>query len=137
MSMFFQTSKRAIERYITAMNAHDVEGMLAFVAPHACFVDSQGDAISGVNVLAKVMRRFFEIEPRFRLIPTEIAEFRGAVLIRGSVEADDPDLLHDSLWRTRVEHQRLVFWQSFADGKAAPIARSLAPRDHFRPPVQT
>ena len=135
MSLFTGKAVRTIERYIAALNAHDMVELAQMIDEDACFVDSCGDAVDGRDVICALMDQFFKLEPGFKLNATEISEFRGDVLIRGSVEARDPQLANDSLWRARVEQNKVTFWQSYADGPSLAITRTLAPEMVRRIPI--
>ena len=129
MSLFTGKAVRTIERYLTALNSHDLSALNELIDDDACYVDSCGYAISGRDLICDVIAQFFEREPNFKLHATEISEFRGDVLIRGSVDADDAGLREDHLWRARTDMRKITYWQSFADRNALSVVRALAPAE--------
>ncbi len=135
MALFTGKAVKTIERYITALNSHDSRTLSSLIGDNACFVDSCGDALDGHDVIYSAMEKFFTIEPDYKLHANEISEFRGEVLIRGSVEAIDPDLQHDTLWRARTDLRTITYWQSYADGSGLALARALAPDAARRVPA--
>lgn len=122
-------AKKTVRRYVVCLNARDVEGVAALLHPDCRFIDSHGEWIEGREAIIAATRRFFAIEPKFRLTLEAVVEHDGEVLLRGKTDAEHAEFRQDALWKARIEEGTIVFWQSFGPHSSPRLARILGAND--------
>ena len=129
--MLFERKKNrpvgVAKRYVAALNARDIDTMLALLHPHPTFVDSRGYCIQGYDDCRAGVRAFLDLDRGFRMHVDNYTLRHGDVLMRGHTEAHDPRLAHDTLWLVKVEDGKMRFWQSFGDMHSPALAHILLP----------
>lgn len=117
---------KIVRRYLAAMNARDAEQIEALLDERIRYVDSRGEWIEGRENVATATRRFFDLEPDYKLHDMKIVMHEGDVLLKGHASAREERLAHDTLWRARTRRGKLVHWQSYGEDSPA-LARILMP----------
>lgn len=120
-----KSAETIVKRYVALLNARDRDGIAALLHANCRFVDSRGEWIDGHDNIVLATDRFFALEPRFVLTADSVVQHQGEVLLRGSTSAERPELRTDMLWRARVDHGKLVFWQSYGPSSSLHLARIL------------
>lgn len=123
--------KATAERFVAAVNAHDLDALGALMTDDFAYIDSWREGIVGRdNVLAAVAVLFaadkgfgIEVERKFYRAPH--------VLMSGKVISMQFADKRRAVWRARCDGDRLAEWQSWAEGGPPPLARTLAP-EHAR-----
>lgn len=119
------SAKTIVRRYVACLNARDLPGVAALLHRECRFIDSHGEWIEGsANVIAAT-KRFFAIEPAFRLEVDALVEHEGDILLRGRALATHEEFSRDALWRARVEDSLVICWQSFGPQGSPRLARIL------------
>ena len=96
------------------------------IGPACRFIDSGGEAIVGKENCVAASRRFFELEPAFRLTIDSAAVHGDEVLITGHASASDSRLAQDEQWRARIDRGKVVEWQSYSRHRPVRLAHILA-----------
>lgn len=117
---------KVVRKYLAAMNARDADRVEALLDERIRFVDSRGEWIDGRENVATATRRFFDLEPNYKLHDMKIVMHEGDVLLRGHASACEERLSHDTLWRARTRRGKLVYWQSYGEDSPA-LVRLLMP----------
>jgi len=117
---------KVVRQYLAAMNARDAEQVEALLDERIRFVDSRGEWIEGRENVATATRRFFDLEPDYKLHDMKIVMHEGDVLLKGRASAREERLAHDTLWRARTRRGKLVHWQSYGEDSPA-LVRILMP----------
>ena len=126
LPFFKNRPTRVVERYIEAVNHRDLGAVEAVIDADIRMVDSQGEWLDGREETLRAHRRFFDLEPSFRLDAASSVARGNEVLLQGSTSASDPTLARDTLWKARVSKGKLTYFQSFGPPDAPHLARALA-----------
>ena len=135
MWRFENKSVATVRRFVCALNVHEVAAATDLLAENCRMVDSSGEWIEGRAQIGLVMKRFFEIEPDFRITIEDVSRRGQDVLIRGHAQAQDPQLAKDTLWMARTEGGLISHWQSYGPSQRNHVMRSLMPEEVHSEPV--
>jgi ketosteroid isomerase-like protein len=120
-------------RFFDAINAHDVEKLLALMTEDHAFVDSLGNTVRGREKMRAAWRGYFAFCPDYWVSPEELFEngsLVGAFGAAGGTIAIDGKLPAENKWRTSaawlatVDGERIKEWRVYADNK--PVYDILA-----------
>jgi ketosteroid isomerase-like protein len=121
-----------VRRFVERINAHDLAGIVALLAPDHRFVDSLGAAFEGRETLRAGWAGYLRMVPDYAIeLERVVADGDEVVLIgsaRGTYSRDGALHPADS-WRTpaawlaRVERGLLAEWRVYADNE--PIRQRL------------
>jgi limonene-1,2-epoxide hydrolase len=125
MGISKREQERVVRRYVTALNARDIDAIEELLAPDCRFIDSIGCWVEGREDCLEASRRFLAMEPEFRIAIENILMHGGEVLINGTTSAQEPMLCRDTLWRARSDGKQLIEWQSYGEGSTLPLAKVL------------
>lgn len=123
---------RAIEvvaRFVTALNTHDVDGMLAELSPDHVFTDAAGVEVRGMTALEQAWRGYLVLVPDYRVEIDELLDADPTVVLFGVAGGSFAPLGGDARWRTpaawrgEVRDGRLASWRVWADNE--PIRRLM------------
>ena len=110
-----------IRAFVDAINAHDVERILALCSPDHAFVDAHGNIVPAER-LREAWTGYFGFMPRYGIAVDEmVVEGDTAALFGfawGGLAADGTrDWRRPAAWRVRVEQERIRLWQVYVDTK--------------------
>ena len=110
-----------IRAFVEAINAHDVERILALCSPDHDFVDAHGNIVVPERLRA-AWTGYFGFMPRYGIeIEEMLVEGDTAALFGfawGGLAADGSrDWRRPAAWRVRVENGRIRLWQVYVDTK--------------------
>jgi len=120
-------------RFTERINAHDIPGLAALLAPDHRFVDSLGGESVGRETLREGWRQYFRMVPDYRVdVARTFADGSDVVLLgaaRGTYTADgslDPEnaWTTPAAWRARIRDELVAEWQVYADNE--PMRRCIA-----------
>ncbi|GEM_PF-931556 len=136
--MFWNRRKKPfsiVQSYIAALNDHDAAAMISLLHPDACLVDSRGACVAGYEDSVEAVHAFLALDAGFQMHIDSYAMHGDDVLMRGSIEADDPRLATNTLWMARVQDGKLRRWQSFGNADSVALAHILVPDKAHREEV--
>ncbi|NVD43624.1 nuclear transport factor 2 family protein [Altererythrobacter sp. HHU K3-1] len=121
---------------MSAVNARDVTTATDLLSEDCRMVDSSGDWIEGRAEIGRVMQRFMEIEPDFRITIDDISRRGHDLLLRGHAQARDPQIAKDTLWMARTEGGLISHWQSYGPSQRNHVMRALMPDEVHCEPIE-
>jgi len=109
-----------IRAFVDAINAHDVERILALCAPDHEFVDAHGNTVPAERLRA-AWTGYFGFMPRYGIeIEDMLVEGETAALFGtawGGLDPEGRDWRRPAAWRVRVTAGRIRLWQVYVDTK--------------------
>lgn len=128
--VFFSKRRKlydVVDRYVAALNTRDARAMIGMLHPDCTFIDSGGYSTSGLEECARAVHAFLALDPGFRM-HIESRTVRGNnVLLRGHMDADNPQFGNEKLWIMQVEEGKVRKLQAFGDGTVTPLVHRLYP----------
>jgi ketosteroid isomerase-like protein len=124
-----------VRRFIDRINAHDVDGIVAMLAPDHRFIDSLGAVFEGGDALRAGWVGYLRMVPDYAIEPDRFVEDGDAVLLVGYARGTwthDGRLHPEDAWRTpaawmaRVKRGLLTEWRVYADNE--PIRQRMRAR---------
>ncbi len=120
-------------RFVDGINAHDIDGLVALLAPSHRFVDSLGGEAVGRETLRDGWRQYFRMVPDYKIeVARTFAEGPDVVLLGaahgtytmdGSLDAKNA-WSTPAAWRARIRDELITEWQVYADNE--PLRRCMA-----------
>jgi ketosteroid isomerase-like protein len=118
-----------LDRWLSAINAHDVDALVALMSPDHLFIDSLGNRISGMVTMEAGWRGYFAMCPDYWIVK-QLALGAGDTLL---LSGEAGGTINSRLWRTPAAWRvlardgRVLEWQVFADNR--PVYEILERRD--------
>jgi ketosteroid isomerase-like protein len=124
-----------VRQFVDRVNAHDVDGIVALLAPDHRFVDSLGTVFEGVESLRAGWSGYLRMVPDYVIEIERLIDDGEAVFIMGQARGTythDGTLRTENAWRTpaawiaSVKRGLLTEWRVFADNE--PIRQRMRAR---------
>jgi ketosteroid isomerase-like protein len=118
----------AFQRFVAAINRHDVEAIVTRMASDHAFVDSLGNRVDGAKPMAAGWRGYFTMCPDYWIRTDVLMADGGVVLAVGEAGGT----IDGATWRTPAAWKAVICdgavqeWRVFADNK--PVYEILARR---------
>ena len=108
-----------LERWLGAINAHDVDMLVALMSPDHVFIDSLGDRISGIVTMEAGWRGYFAMCPDYWIAKELMLAQRDTLLLAGEAGGtiNGRSWRTPAAWRAIVRNGRVLEWQVYADNK--------------------
>jgi ketosteroid isomerase-like protein len=116
------------QRFVAAMNGHDVEALTSLMTSDHLFVDSMGNSMQGVESMQTGWRGYFAMCPDYWIRVRSLLSERETVLATGEAGGT----IDGIAWRTPTAWQAVLVggqvseWRVFADNK--PVYEILGRR---------
>ena len=98
---------------VAALNTRSPDRVCELITPDCRFIDSTGGAIEGAPAIEAATKKFFELDPTFRLEIRSSTVRGDDALLSGRSRSSEPSLNHDTLWRMKVRDAKIAEFQSF------------------------
>ena len=111
-----EISNRKIDiamQLVAALNTRSPDRVCELITPDCRFIDSTGGAIKGAPAIEAATKKFFELDPTFRLEISSSTVRGDDALLSGRSRSSEPSLNHDTLWRMKVRDAKISEFQSF------------------------
>jgi uncharacterized protein (TIGR02246 family) len=114
------------ERFVAAINAHDVDQLLALMTADHRLVDSLGNVLTGHDQMRKAWQGYFAMVPDYRITVERVFSDGDEVLlcgIAGGTFAPPGSNSSKRSWstpvalRAQIEGDRLAEWRVYADNE--------------------
>jgi len=117
-----------LERWIEAINCHDVADLAALMTRDFLFVDSLGGQVNGVQPMESGWRAYFAMCPDYWIRGDSVLTQGGAALIAGEAGGtiDGQPWRTPAAWKVEIRNGQIAEWRVFADNK--PVYEILAKR---------
>ena len=129
------TPQEVTRQFVTAINAHDVEGLTSLMTPDHRFIDSLGTVVEGREAMREGWTFYFSMVPDYRLdisrsfvAENGIAEAMLVGVASGSYWSNEIKR-PDSSWsvpvavRAVIRDDQVAEWQVYADNE--PIREQM------------
>ena len=121
------------DRFIKAINAHDLDAIHALLTENHQFIDSLGTVFKGRDAMRVGWSHYFRMVPDYTIHVDQSLESGPRVVLLGSAGGTyttDGTLREEGRWSTPaawsavVEAEQIALWQIYADND--PIRRRMA-----------
>jgi len=121
-------SRESLQRWLTAINDHDVAMLATLMAPAFVFVDSLGYEVQGAAKMTAGWQAYFAMCPDYWVRADHVMGDGPTLLLAGEAGGtiDGVAWKIPSAWSAVIRHGRLWEWRVFADNQ--PVYEILAKR---------
>lgn len=120
--------KALVERFVAALNAHDLDALGALMAPDFTYIDSWREGVTGRDKVLAAFRSLTTIDPGFG-IEVDAMDWREPhVLMSGRVNSRQFGTGRRAVWQVLVRDGRVAEYQAWAEGGPPPLSRTLSPQ---------
>lgn len=121
-------SLESFERFVAAINGHDVEAIGALMAMEHVFVDSMGHRVQGAGSMIAGWRGYFSMCPDYWLRVDYVMGDGDRVMAAGEAGGtiDGVPWKTPAAWQALIDEGKVVEWRVFADNK--PVYEILGRR---------
>lgn len=122
------SSNKVFERFIAAINDHDVGALISLMTQDHLFVDSIGNRVQGAKSMQAGWRSYFGMCPDYWIHVRSLLSERDIVLATGEAGGtiDGVSWRTPAAWEAVVQGGAVSEWRVFADNK--PVYEILARR---------
>jgi hypothetical protein len=119
-----ESSKTIVNRFVKAINDHDVNEIVNLMSEDHIFIDSMDNKSVGKKGMTEAWKGYYELFPDYKIEISDIVENESVIGLFGYVNATYKNLINDlnsNLWRTPaswkaiVENNKIKHWQVFCD----------------------
>ncbi len=121
-------SGKTFERFVAAINRHDIEDLTSLMSTDHLFVDSLGNRVQGAESMRTGWRGYFAMCPDYWIRVQNILSNQETVLATGEAGGtiDSTAWQTPAAWQAIVRGGRVSEWRVFADNK--PVYEILTRR---------
>ena len=121
------TAVPVVQAFIERINAHDVEGLAAFLSVDHHFIDSLGTVFVGRETLRQGWQAYFALVHEYNVSVHALAELAVGILLVGEAAGRSNGVAWTvpAAWRAVVRDGQVAEWQVYADNE--PLRASLRP----------
>ena len=124
-------NKALVERFVAAINAHDVDAVESLITEDFTYIDSWREGVSGRDRVIAGLRQLVAIDQEFG-IEVDRMDWRDPhVLMSGRVNSAQFGSGRRAVWQLLVRDGQVAEYQAWAEGGPPPMSRMLSP-DHAR-----
>ena len=122
------TSREVLQRWLAAINVHDVDRLAALMADGFLFVDSLGNRVNGAATMRAGWQAYFTMCPDYWVRADTVMADGTILLVTGEAGGtiDGVAWTTPSAWKAVVSDGLVREWRVFADNK--PVYEILAKR---------
>ena len=119
-------TREAVEAFVHAINAGDVEAIAACMTEDHVFIDSLGNRVAGRQAMTAGWRAYLGLFPDYRLTVQNLMSDGDSALLCGTAHgtlqrdgspADGSEVTLYAAWRAVVAGDKIALWQVYADNK--------------------
>ena len=117
-----------VERFVAALNAHDVDTLEKLIAEDFTYIDSWREGVTGRARVIAALRSLIAIDPEFG-IEVDRMDWRDPhVLMTGRVNSRQFGSGRRAVWQVLVRDGLVAEYQAWAEGGPPPMSRMLSPQ---------
>jgi ketosteroid isomerase-like protein len=130
--------ERIAIRFVNEINRHDVNALVALMAPDFRFIDSLGHEVRGPERNREAWTGYFETFPDYRVVIREHLAVGAVVALFGTASgtrAVNGSLPHENhwmlpgAWRALIRDEHVAEWEVYADNEPVRRLLSTAPAE--------
>jgi ketosteroid isomerase-like protein len=112
-------SAETLQRWLAAINGHEVTALAELMSPHFLFVDSLGNQVNGAKSMESGWRGYFAICPDYWIRLDHVMSERDTMLAAGEAGGtiDGQSSRTPAAWKAVIRDSTILEWQVFADNK--------------------
>jgi ketosteroid isomerase-like protein len=114
--------KKTVLLFIDSINAHDVDGIVGFLADDHVFIDAQDNEYKGKQRMGESWAEYFVLFPDYTITVEDVLEQENTVAVFGYASATykgprNPENFWrlPTAWKGIVEKDKIKVWQVYAD----------------------
>jgi len=110
---------KTITDFAAAINSHDVEKIAALMSDDHTFIDSQGNKMTGKDIMRVGWAAYFEVFPDYYIEIEHILSEGDLALAHGCAGAGTGEAAWKipAAWRAIIRDGKIKLWQVYADTK--------------------
>lgn len=126
-------TKEVADKFIEAINNHDVEALCGLMTDDHTFIDSGGDVYKGVENMRRSWDSYFKMFPDYKIDAPEFVISGDNIILLGKASGTCPvdgtlkpgnHWEIPAAWKAVVAGDKIKHWQVFADN--SPIMEIMA-----------
>ena len=128
MSTSPTSTRETFEKFLAAINDHDVEALAALMTTDHVFTDSLGNRVQGAASMQAGWRGYFAMCPDYAITVEDVLSESDTVLATGEAggSIDNTAWKTPAAWKAIIRDGQVAEWRVFADNK--PVYDILARR---------
>jgi ketosteroid isomerase-like protein len=116
--------KEIANKFIEAINQHDVESLCELITEDHTFIDSAGEACNGIEQMRRAWSEYFKMFPDYAIEAPEFVISGDTVILLGKASGTyttDGSLRQENhwqipaAWKAVIADDKIKLWQVFAD----------------------
>lgn len=123
--------KALVERFVAALNAHDVDTLESLLTEDFTYIDSWREGVTGRTKVMAALRSLITIDPDFGIEVDRMDWREPHVLMTGRINSRQFGPNRRAVWQVLVRDGRIAEYQAWAEGGPPPMSRMLSP-EHTR-----
>ncbi|MBX9896876.1 MAG: nuclear transport factor 2 family protein [Qipengyuania sp.] len=123
--------KTLVERFVAALNAHDVETLETLLTEDFTYIDSWREGVTGRDKVIAALRSLIAVDPDFGIEVDRMDWREPHVLMTGRVNSRQFGPNRRAVWQVLVRDGKIAEYQAWAEGGPPPMSRMLSP-EHTR-----
>lgn len=120
--------KALVERFVAALNAHDVDLLESLLTEDFTYIDSWREGVRGRAKVMAALRSLIMIDPEFGIEVDKMDWRDPHVLMTGRVNSRQFGSGRRAVWQVLVRDGQVAEYQAWAEGGPPPMSRMLAPQ---------
>jgi ketosteroid isomerase-like protein len=122
-----ESSKTIVNRFVKAINDHDVSEIVNLMSEDHIFIDAMDNKSVGNKGMAEAWNGYYELFPDYKIDISDIIENESVIGLFGYVNATYKNVINESnsnFWRTPAswkaitENSKIKLWQVYCDYSA-------------------
>jgi ketosteroid isomerase-like protein len=109
------TAQDVVRRFNDAINARNLEGLVALMTADHRFIDTASRCFEGKARCREIWHQFFAAFPDYHNHFESVTEAGDTVVVVGYSTSADPRLAGRALWAATVEDQCVAEWRVYED----------------------
>lgn len=119
--------KKLVERFVSAVNARDVDTVASLMTADFTYIDSWRDGVTGRERVLDALVTLLASDPDFAIEVDRMDWRRPHVLMSGRINSRNYATGRRAVWQVLVRDGLVAQYQAWAEGGPPPISRMLAP----------
>ena len=116
-----------VERFVAALNAHDIAGLESLMSEDFTYIDSWREGVTGRDTVLAALKPLVAMDPDFGIEVDRFDWREPHVLMTGRVNSRQFGSGRRAVWQVLVRDGLVAQYQAWAEGGPPPLARMLAP----------
>lgn len=119
--------KALIERFVAALNAHDIDTLESLLTVDFTYIDSWREGVTGRDRVIAALRSLILIDPEFGMEVDRMDWREPHMLMTGRVNSRQFGWGRRAVWQVLVRDGKVAEYQAWAEGGPPPMSRMMSP----------